>query len=228
MCRLQIINKGLEFELPGETTEIHLELKPDFTVEVLATEEGAHTGEVGSWSPVYDQSLVVTLPERNSKLTANWRYHLKDVVKPQHYDQLKTGTYEAFDSICSETMVGVKLVHGEGIECWVGKQTSPATTKVAYEEHDFSALILAQTSATVETETAGLIDLMNENQGFTKRLGSFSDIPESTRKILAQTINESNLTWKADPYIQDDTSFTFAQIEADIEAEAEKGQKIFG
>ena len=40
---------------------------------------------------------------------ANFRYSIKDSVRPSQYDELKTGAYDLFESRCSETMVGVKF-----------------------------------------------------------------------------------------------------------------------
>ena len=57
-------------------------------------------------------------------------------------------------------------------------------------------LILAQTGASVEGEGEAESETMTHN-----RLGSFSDIPEEDRILLAQTINEAGLTWTADPYL---------------------------
>lgn len=75
-------------------------------MKVLDGVKGDETGEVGNWTNVYDQSIIVNLPERdNAKYTANMRYVLKEGQSDQG---LGTGSYEAFDSVCSETMVGVK------------------------------------------------------------------------------------------------------------------------
>ena len=63
---------------------------------------------------VYDQAIHVELPNRlkqgkSVKFTANMRYSLKPEIDESQYDDLKTGSYEAFNSRCSETMVGIKF-----------------------------------------------------------------------------------------------------------------------
>ena len=78
--RLQIVKDDLQFVLPGDTTRLHLNLKPDYTVDVLDGGEGLPTGETGNWTIVYDQSIVVELPSRGEKHTANFRYSLKPGV----------------------------------------------------------------------------------------------------------------------------------------------------
>jgi len=128
VTRLQIVPPSLEFTLPGDVSKLFLKLNKDFTVSVLESAQGQPTGEVGHWTFVYDQSMIVELPQRKAKYVANFRYSLKDGVLPDQYDKLKTGSYEAFDSNCSETMVGVKLgVEDKRVQCWVGYQTQPET-----------------------------------------------------------------------------------------------------
>ena len=57
---------------------------------------------------IYDQSFTILLnqggpPER---ITANFKYTVKDSVDQKSWGNLKTSQYEKFDSICNETMVG--------------------------------------------------------------------------------------------------------------------------
>lgn len=54
---------------------------------------------------------------------ANMRYNLKKDISEDQYDGLKCGSYEAFDSVCDETMVGVKFNKDKMLQCWVGYQT---------------------------------------------------------------------------------------------------------
>ena len=101
------MQSSLEFTLPGEVRDLYLELGVDHSVTVLNGDQP--TNERGHWTMVYDQSIVIELPSRDAKYMANFRYSLKPDVSPSQFDSLKTGSYEAFDSKCSETMVGVKL-----------------------------------------------------------------------------------------------------------------------
>ena len=90
-------------------------------MKVLRGPEGAETGEVGKWTVVYDQAIVVDLPgKHHAKYTANFRYTVKPGVSASRYDTLKNGSYESFNSSCDETMVGVKLGKDKMLQCWVG------------------------------------------------------------------------------------------------------------
>lgn len=77
--RLQIVPPSLEFTLPGHTSELYLLLKADYTVEVLDSDKGNPIvpKEDGTWTVVYDQSIVVNLPKRGAVYTANFRYSMK-------------------------------------------------------------------------------------------------------------------------------------------------------
>ena len=102
--------EDLEFTMPGNTSNLYVLLKPDYSVEVLNGPRGEPTGEVGNWTVVYDQAVVVELlSQHKAKYTANFRYSLKPEIEERQFDDLKAGSYEAFNSRCSETMVGVKL-----------------------------------------------------------------------------------------------------------------------
>ena len=66
----------------------------------------------GTWSPIYDQSLLVEL-ENGLRFLSNFKYALKpeistDPVKEQvtQFAALKTGDYNKFESMCDQTMVG--------------------------------------------------------------------------------------------------------------------------
>ena len=191
----------MEFTLPGHTSELYLLLNADYTVDVLKTDKGEATGEKGTWTLIYDQSVVVTLPDRHKAVyQANLRYSLKPEIQPHQYDGLKAQSYEAFNSRCDETMVGVKFNKDSMIQCWVGYQTQPLTTTKATENSLTSPLILAQTDA--ETDTDAETELESETHAFGGRLGFFQDMPEEERVALAQTINESGLSWEADPYLE--------------------------
>lgn len=76
---MQIIEKDLEFAIPGSgESQVHLLLKADYTAIVLDNERGSPTGEVGNWTQVYDQSIIVELPNvHKAKYMANMRYTIK-------------------------------------------------------------------------------------------------------------------------------------------------------
>ena len=54
VTRVQIVQKDLEFTLPGDTSELYLKLNADYTVDVLNAAMGKATGETGRWTMVYD------------------------------------------------------------------------------------------------------------------------------------------------------------------------------
>ena len=77
------------------------------------------------------------LPTRDgAKYIANLRYVIKDSVTS--HEGLSTGDYDSFDSICSETMIGVKNTESKYTQCWFGKQ-SKALVDVVVTENDMAA-----------------------------------------------------------------------------------------
>ena len=64
--------------------------------------DATKSGETGMWSMVYDQSIQIELPQRNGKYTANFRYSLKDSTSQRSWDELKTSSYEKFESRCDD------------------------------------------------------------------------------------------------------------------------------
>ena len=67
-------------------------LDKDFTVKVLDGVKGEETGELGNWTVIYDQNIVVELPDRdNAKYTANMRYVIKEEYVGQE-QMLSTGS----------------------------------------------------------------------------------------------------------------------------------------
>ena len=121
-------------------------MEADYTVKVLDSPQGSPTSEVGTWTVVYDQAIVVELPGRHkAKYQANMRYSLKNAVRAEQYDQLKCGSYESFDSKCDETMVGFKFNDDKMIQCWVGYQTEAIAAQSGKPEQTelASPLILA-------------------------------------------------------------------------------------
>ena len=97
---------------------------------------------------------MVDLPQGNSaKYTANFRYSLKPTVEPEEYKELKCKSFDSFDSVCDETMVGIKFNADKTVQCWVGFQTEPLVDQSIFEPEQSkiaSPLILAQTDAAVE------------------------------------------------------------------------------
>ena len=86
---------------------MHLKLDKDFKVYVLDGAKGVATGEEGNWTMIYDQSIFVELPDRDAaKYVANFRYEIKE--GQANDGPLTTGSYDSFDSVCSETMIGFK------------------------------------------------------------------------------------------------------------------------
>ena len=106
---------------------------------------GDPTDETGNWTMVYDQNIVIELKERDgAKYTANFRYNIKEGSKSRA-TSLTTGSFDDFDSVCSETMVGLKLTESKYSQCWYGKQDERLTDQVAEETKLAAAFVLAQT-----------------------------------------------------------------------------------
>ena len=92
------------------------------------------------WNMIYDQAIYVNVPGMGMQFMANFRYSVDRRVPAEDYHILETGTYEAFLSRCSETMVGVAL-HDDPehrIQCWVGYQEVPFTNGQVQENDLFA------------------------------------------------------------------------------------------
>ena len=110
-------------------------------------------------------------------------------------------------------MVGNKFNNDGHIQCWVGKQTTPLTTAPLNENTIASQFILAQTDSQKDSGETELAQTKAHN-----RLGRFSDLPAEDRIMLAQTINESNLSWTADAYLDmDSDGLSLAQTSSTTE-----------
>lgn len=97
---------------------------------------------------VYNQNIVIKLPERDdATYTANFRYNIKPESKDRA-SSLTTNSFNDFDSVCSETMVGLKLTDSKFSQCWFGRQDEPLTDEVVEVEDDKAVLVLAQTGST--------------------------------------------------------------------------------
>ena len=108
----------------GSNTEVvKVKLNQDFSAEILNS-DGSSTGEKADWNMIYDQAMFVNLPSRNIQMLANFKYTVDPRVPEEAYHMLQTGTYEAFKSKCTETMVGVVMNNdtGKEVQCYVGYQ----------------------------------------------------------------------------------------------------------
>lgn len=81
----------------------------------------SHKKEKASWSMMYDQAFVVQSPEY--RFIANFKY----VIQPSAIDfieALSTSSYEKFDSLCNETMIGtVQFLNNlKTLSCFFGKK----------------------------------------------------------------------------------------------------------
>ena len=93
---------------------------------------------------IYDQAIIVELPQKHkARYMANMRYNLKKDIEESQYDALKCGSYEAFDSVCDETMVGVKFNKDRMLQCWVGYQTQPLSNKKGKKTDLAASFVLA-------------------------------------------------------------------------------------
>ena len=91
----------------------------------------------------------------------------------------------------------------------------------AHETELAAQLILAQTDSEVDTETDAATETKVEVGKGMQRLGRYSELSDDQRTLLAQTINEADLTWKADPYIsiaEPEGVMGFAQTDSEAEA----------
>lgn len=76
------MKQDIEFTLPGNSSELYLLLEADYKVKVLDSAQGNPTGEVGDWSVIYDQGIVVELPGKHqAKYAANFAYRLKEEIQ---------------------------------------------------------------------------------------------------------------------------------------------------
>lgn len=79
----------------------------DYVVDLkepnIAIVSNGSTNVQGVWSIMYDQGIFVETDA--FRFIVNFKY----TVKPEFFDKvdkLSTSSYEAFDSLCNETMVG--------------------------------------------------------------------------------------------------------------------------
>ena len=149
---------------------------------------------------LYDQAIIVELPTRDgAKYIANLRYVIKDSVTS--HEGLSTGDYDSFDSICSETMIGVKNTESKYTQCWFGKQSKALVDVVATENDMAAQFVLAQTTASSSTKMLVSDDATKLAQTKVRAGNNFGDMSEADRTLLAQTINQANLGWTASPYL---------------------------
>ena len=60
----------------------------------IVDEQGESTGEELHWDMMYDQAMIVTIPSRNLKLMANFRYSVDPRVPEDLYPKLSTTNLE--------------------------------------------------------------------------------------------------------------------------------------
>ena len=178
---------------------------------------------------IYDQAMFVNLPTRGIQILANFRYSVDERVPEEEYLNLEVGTYEAFISRCSETMVGI-VIHNESgreINCSVGYQQLPLLNHATVHETDEYApdIQLAQVSAVSEVEI--VVDADEEELSQTKKSSSGNHlvIDAQEREVIADLINASNMPYTASSYTQgdeDETGLALAQIKKS------KSHKKFG
>ena len=135
---------------------------------------------------------------------ANFRYSVDPRVNQQDYSLLEVGTYEAFISKCSETMVGV-VIHNESgreVQCAIGYQTVPLLDHAHVKETDEYApdIVLAQTSADAEVEIVVDPDEEQLSQTQKSSSGNHLVIDAQEREMIASIINASDLPYTASAY----------------------------
>ena len=137
-----MIPKGHQFELVGGPLETHtIELDVDYQAYVITN--GKRSGRKGSWSMIYDQAMTIVLEEPTERITANFKYTIKDSIPQDRWMTRKTSDYSSFDSICSETMVGFwQASSHEGshaTSCVIGRQVHKDTDIVVDNEKSNTA-----------------------------------------------------------------------------------------
>lgn len=118
--KLQVVTTDFQFEMPVGDKHF-FSLNQDYTVDIL-DEHYKPTGAKGDWTMIYDQALYITLPTLKKQIYANFRYSVDPRIQKKDYHILQTGSYEAFISNCSETMVGVYMTDDvtNKIQCTIG------------------------------------------------------------------------------------------------------------
>jgi hypothetical protein len=112
-----LVTKGIEFVVISGLEIIKLlhKLMDKYQAQAQFCKDGKDCSNelvAGTWSPVYDQSFEVEL-ENGLRFMTNFKYALKNDISKnpsqelvQKFDNLKTGDYNKFDSLCDQTMVG--------------------------------------------------------------------------------------------------------------------------
>lgn len=97
----------------------------------------------GTWSTMYDQSLIVEL-EDGRRFLANFKYSVRDEISTDPvadgadaFEELSSGDYDKFDSQCDRTMVGFV-------------QNAPAITQQSFsmQEHEIQCFYGMQETQT--------------------------------------------------------------------------------
>lgn len=104
--KLQVLQEGTILELSDDPRELFqytaILMEPN-SAELYLPDGTSYSG---TWTMLYDQGLIVETDL--SRFFANFKHTLKPSFSSQQVlEELEESSYEAFTSVCSETMVGV-------------------------------------------------------------------------------------------------------------------------
>ena len=126
--RLQVLQEGTVLELADDPRDLYQYIV--ILQEPNAAELYLPDGSIisGSWTMLYDQGLIVETP--SSRLYANFKHTLKPSFSSlETLEELEESSYEAFTSVCSETMVGIVQQADGSFACFLGQKLDRIVTE---------------------------------------------------------------------------------------------------
>ena len=103
--RLQIVAEGKELDIEDGSTnqEIFKVVLSNPNLAVITDPTGK--SEKGTWTMLYDQGMIVETSLL--RFYANFKYTLKsEFSSPHSLNNLEESSYDCFNSVCFQTMVG--------------------------------------------------------------------------------------------------------------------------
>ncbi|TNV80537.1 hypothetical protein FGO68_gene13534 [Halteria grandinella] len=182
--RLQLVAEGAsEFELSGETEEYEVELsEPNRAV----IKRGLSNVE-GTWTMLYDQGMIIESPEL--RFYANFKYTIKtDKQDEDSIKQLEESSYDAFNSICYQTMVGFVLHNSE--------ESNQLTNRFGcFTGYKPGSKFITETSEQIQQDEEAQIVYSS----ISTKANTLSQVQyEQLMRPLVDYVNENNSTsWKA-------------------------------
>jgi hypothetical protein len=98
-----VVDKDKDFKFAEDSEDVEVQLmEPNIAIIKRSPEDGKEMTEVGHWSLIYDQAVIVQFDDY--RFTTNFKYAKKGGAS---LDSLDFASYDSFESMCDRTMVGL-------------------------------------------------------------------------------------------------------------------------